>query len=173
MSQLQPTTAAAGASEPNPEILARCEKRITALHATLQNGERINEGMRFLIGAAMIVAKPHVPHGNSDKADGFGEWCESKFKIEPRTAQNWMKFATAMFHAAQGRQLKSETVSLFKQLPDRLADGGIDDKQRAEIIDLVPVITKGVPMMDFIRQNSENGGSRQITFHCPHCATEN
>jgi hypothetical protein len=152
-------------------ILNRCEKQITFSLDQLKRGERLTEGLRFLLGAQMIAAKPHVPHGNSD-GDGFQPWLASKFpQIEYRTAANYMKFANTVLAVAP-KELKSETVSLFKQLPERIAAEEITESDQQTIIEMVPQVTDGEPMMAFIKANSAKP-SRKITFHCPHCGAEN
>lgn len=162
-------------AEQSAAILTRCETRITKLNEQLAQGERLNEGIRFLIGAQMIVAKPHVPHGNKE-GDGFQDWLKNKWpEIEYRTASNWMKFASTVLLVAP-KQLKSETVSLFEKLPEHLANGGLNEKEQQGLLDLVPQVTRGMAMMDFIDEHAPRtpkGGARKISFHCPHCNTKN
>jgi hypothetical protein len=152
-------------------ILDRCERGITFAVEQLQRGERMNEGWRFLLGAQMIAAKPHITHGNGE-GDGFQPWIAAKFpQLEYRTAANYMKFASTVLAVAP-KALKSETVSLFKQLPERIVEQGINDQQREAIIDLVPKLMEGQPMMQFIKAHTEKP-ARKISFHCPHCGAEN
>lgn len=152
-------------------ILARCEKQIDFAIEHLKASDRISEGWRFLVGAQMLAAKPHLPHGNEGKGDGFRAWVEKRFPtIEERTATNYLKFASTILAVAP--KLKMETVSIFKQLPEKLRSDELTEPEQKTILQLVPEVTKGAPMMQFIKEQTPKP-DRKIEFPCPHCGHAN
>lgn len=161
-------------------LLRKCEERITSYAQNLKRGEMLNDGWRFLMGAQMVLAKPHVPHGNSE-GDGFQKWLAERWPdIEERTARNWMRGATVLIENWQAGKFlpkahggKTETVSFFKSIPEKLSNGDLTDDERQLCFDGLSEVTGG-SLLQFARQHSKpRGGARRITFPCPHCQHEN
>jgi predicted RNA-binding Zn-ribbon protein involved in translation (DUF1610 family) len=151
-------------------ILDRCEKQITSGIDHLQGAEKTCDGWRFFLGLQVRTAKPHLEHG------AFEPWIENKWKIDHRTANNWVRFAECIVVAANARieagEIKRETVSLLLDAPQKVANGGIAEREIPTVLDLVRQVTGGQPMMQFIKAHTEKP-ARKISFHCPHCGTEN
>lgn len=151
-------------------ILQRCEEKIETAYGHLRRGEQLNEGLRFVIGAQMNAAKPHITHGQ------FEDWLKERFpKIDIRTAQNWMKFADTV-GTVVGKS-KNETVSFLKNTPLQLTQGEFDwQADLRAVTEAVSTLMGEDGMMDFIDKHAEKarrGGSRQIGFSCPHCGRKN
>lgn len=170
MSNARPLEVIAANPAESKAIVAKCEERITDYNNLLQRGERINDGFRFLIGAQILVAKPHLNHGE------FEPWVEKKWGYDHRTANNWARFADAVINV--GRNVlnpKRETVSLLLNLPEQLANGGLNEKEREALFALIPEVTGDAGMMDFLDQHAprKRGGAMAIQFHCVHCGAKN
>jgi hypothetical protein len=159
-------------------ILKRCEEKIVDAQKHLRRGEMMNDGLRFVIGLQLTIARPHVPlaargTNKAEEGDGFEAWYKEKFGLEKSTASNWMRFSGAVL--GQAEKSKSPTVGLLEKLPQQLTQGEFAFDMM-KVTSAIHELMGDDGMMDFIDKHAERkplGGSRQIKFTCPHCGAIN
>ncbi len=141
------------------EILARCERQITTLHEQLGRGEKLNQGIRFLIGAEMIAARPHIPlagrgnTGDSSDGDGFENWVASKWpSLSKTSAFRYMKLASTVLAVAP--KCKSSTVELLQNLPKQLVQSEFELSDEEKIFEAVALLTEGKSDAEFIKEHN-------------------
>lgn len=156
-------------------ILKRCEQKITEAQAHLKRGEQLNEGLRFVIGLQLNLARPYVAlaargSNKAEEGDGFEAWYKAKFGLEESTARNWMKFANTVL--AVGQKSKSATVALLEKLPQQLTQGEFSFDM-LKVTGAVLEVMGEDGMMDFIDKHAVKKPAGPIKFHCLHCGAEN
>jgi hypothetical protein len=105
-------------------------------------------GYAYLAGREMLAAKPVVPHGNNGNANGgFQRWVQARWpKLPYRTAACWMLFADAINSHVGVTQLLKEKPLLLKK-------GRLTVKDRATILQAVPLVMDGKSMTRFMRDS--------------------
>lgn len=144
-------------TKPNPDVehfspataaaLDRHEINIRAFLAGQRVGAAQQFGYAYLAGRELLQAKDALPHGNAgDRSLGLKRWVQSHFpKWSYRTATNWMEFARCIND-------HKEAVALFKKRPLLLRKNKLTVKDRATILEAVPLVMDGKGMLRFMRE---------------------
>lgn len=142
-------------------VLAKCGDRIEGYQSLLKRTERVTDAVRLAIGIEMVIAKPHLDHGE------FQPFIEKRLPEHGyRTAARWMEFAEMII-------AKSDPGSLLNSLPTKALNGGITENDLPKLADAIEVLTKGQPHDEFIQNNKARKPIGPIKFHCVHCGAEN
>lgn len=138
-------------------IVETCGQRVETFGAQLKRSERVTDGWRCLIGVHLMLAKPHLDHGE------FEPFVQRYLpQYEKRTAERWMRFAETAIR-------KSDPGSLLKQLPEKASNGGIAESEVPTLTEALNALLGEEAFDDWTDANSERkkGGLLPITFHCP------
>ena len=103
-------------------------------------------GYAYLAGREMLLAREALPHGNTgDRALGVKKWIAANFpRLAYRTAASRMELARCFNES-------KDAAALFKSRPLLLAKGKLTVKDRAIILQAVPMVLDGKGMMAFMR----------------------
>jgi len=126
------------------EQLEQCAKNIETFGKGEIKGAQEQFGYAFLRGRELLKAKAVIAHGNADPNAGLMNWVKKRFpNMEYRTATNRMVFAEGIMQQAG--------TLVSKKRPLLLSDKKLSGKDRAQVLELVPLVMDGKGMVEFMR----------------------
>lgn len=150
----------------NSDVTTRVE-RVKTYHAGFLRSYADQMSYAFLAGVELLALKETVPHGQ------FEQVCKECLpSIPERSRRRYAAFSEALME-------QNRHVALLAREPRLITSGQIADDDKAKITKAVHQAANGKTLTEFyrdlgiIRNTLPKGGTRQITFHCPHCQAEN
>lgn len=130
------------------DALDRHKKTIAVCIKGHRTGSAQMFGYAYLAGREILAVREVLPHGNTgNRSLGICKWLAAHFPTLPRrTATRFMEFADDV-HANQRAR------AIFAKNPDLLTTGKLTVKDRAAILEIIPLVLDGKSMKQFMRDS--------------------